>query len=44
MIQCTEVPLGYGVWVEGVVISHDEDTGNVTIQTDDGTKYQRCET
>lgn len=43
MVQYAEVPIGHCAWEEGEVIEHDEDAGIVTIQADDGTKYQGCE-
>lgn len=43
MIQYAEVPVGCGAWEEGEVIAHDEETGNVTIKTDDGTLFKGCE-
>lgn len=43
MVQYAEVPIGHCAWEEGEVIAHDEDAGLVTIQADDGTKYQGCE-
>ncbi len=43
MIQFAEVPVGNCAWEVGKVVSHDEENGTITIETDDGHFYRGCE-